>query len=142
MDCKHLGIGTTLYLPVEVPGALLGMGDVHALQGDGEVPAALEVSGAITVTIDLIKGRQEKWPVLETDDAWYVLATGDTINEANPDAMEGMAEFLIKRGGGFSNIEWMILLGMAGDLEVCQVPNPRMTARYRMPKSVAKNITF
>jgi acetamidase/formamidase len=37
MDIKQLGAGTTVYLPVEVEGALLGVGDTHAAQGDGEV---------------------------------------------------------------------------------------------------------
>lgn len=142
MDCKHLCAGSTIYLPVHVPGGLLGVGDIHALQGDGEVPAALEIPGKATVTIELIKGRQEEWPVLETDDAWYVIATEDNITEACFKAMEGIAAFLTKRGGGFTKMEWLILLAMAGDLEVCQVPNPRMTARYRMPKTMADKITF
>lgn len=40
MDCRKIGAGTVLYLPVAVPGALLSMGDLHALMGDGEVLAA------------------------------------------------------------------------------------------------------
>ena len=37
IDCRHLTAGTTLYLPVGVPGGLLSLGDAHAAQGDGEV---------------------------------------------------------------------------------------------------------
>jgi amidase len=142
IDCKHLTAGTTIYLPVEVPGALLGIGDLHALQGDGEVPAGLEIEGTVDVTIEVIKGHQEDWPVLETDDAWYVIATEDDMTKACESAMVGIGNFLTKRGAGYSNLDWMVLIGMVGDLEVCQIPNPRMTARYRIPKSVADKIEF
>lgn len=142
MDCKLLNAGTTLYLPVAVEGALLGMGDVHALQGDGEILASLEVPAAMTVTVELIKGKQEKWPVLETEDAWYVLASGEDLNSANPEAIDGMAQFLIKRGGPFSKEEWLMMMGIAGDLEICQIADPWMTARFRMPKSMTGALTF
>lgn len=142
MDCKLLNAGTTLYLPVAVEGALLGMGDVHALQGDGEILASLEVPAAVTVTVELIKGKQEKWPVLETEDAWYVLASGEDLNSANPEAIDGMAQFLIKRGGPFSKEEWLMMMGIAGDLEICQIADPWMTARFRMPKSMTGALTF
>lgn len=142
MDCKLLNIGTDLYLPVAVEGALLGMGDVHALQGDGEILASLEVPAAITVTVELIKGRQEKWPILETEDAWYVLASGEDLNIANPEALDGMAQFLIKRGGEFTKEEWLMMMGIAGNLEICQIADPWMTARFKMPKSITKDLKF
>ena len=142
MDCKLLNIGTDLYLPVAVEGALLGMGDVHALQGDGEILASLEVPAAITVTVELIKGRQEKWPILETEDAWYVLASGEDLNTANPEALDGMAQFLLKRGGEFTKEEWLMMMGIAGDLEICQIADPWMTARFKMPKSITKDLKF
>lgn len=141
MDCKLLTKGATLYLPVQVEGALLGMGDVHALQGDGEVLASLEVPAKITVTVDLIKNRAEKWPVLETDTHWYVLTSADTLAEANPLALEAMAEFLIKRGG-YDKKEWLMLMGIVGNIEICQIVDPRMTARFGMPKAIAKNLAF
>lgn len=142
MDCKLLNKGTDLYLPVAVDGALLGMGDVHALQGDGEILASVEVPAAIAVTVELIKGRQEKWPVLETEDAWYVLASGEDLNSANPEALDGMAQFLIKRGGGFTKEEWLMLMGVAGNLEICQIADPWMTARFKMPKSLTGDLKF
>jgi acetamidase/formamidase len=48
MDIRQLGPGATLYLPVEVDGALLGIGDTHAAQGDGEV-CGTAIEGAMTV---------------------------------------------------------------------------------------------
>lgn len=59
MDCNILNKGTTLYLPVQVEGAKLITGDVHARQGNGEVLASLEIPAKITLKVELIKGRQE-----------------------------------------------------------------------------------
>ena len=142
MHCKYINKGTTLYLPVAVEGALLGMGDVHALQGDGEVLASLECPAKITVTIEVIPGRQEQWPVLETEDCWYVLTSGEDIDEANPLALEAMAEFLIKRGAGLDKIEWLMMMGIVGNIEICQIVDPKQTARFGMPKSIAGDIRF
>ena len=142
LDCKHFTKGTTMYLPVFVEGALLAAGDIHALQSDGEMPCALEVPGNITVTVELIKGRQEAWPVLETDDAWYVITAALTSDEANMTAAGAMADFLVRRSDMYEPKEWAILLAMAGDLEICQVANPWVAIRYKMPKSVTKDMVF
>ncbi|MBJ7603296.1 MAG: acetamidase/formamidase family protein [Candidatus Dormibacteraeota bacterium] len=54
MDVKQLGVGATLYLPVEVEGGLLGIGDTHAAQGDGEVcGTAIESPAMVTVRLSL-----------------------------------------------------------------------------------------
>ncbi len=142
MDCKLLEEGTSIYLPVTVKGALLNMGDVHALQGDGEIFSALEVPSRITVKVELIKGRQEKWPVLETEDAWYCIASSETMDRANEYAMKAVAEFLMKRDTGFSKTEVVVLLGVSADLEVCNFVDPRVSARLKIPKILIPNISF
>ena len=56
LDNKRIGVGTTMYYPVEVAGALLSMGDAHAAQGDGEIDGtAIETSITGTFKITLIK---------------------------------------------------------------------------------------
>ncbi|MDQ1367411.1 MAG: hypothetical protein QOE57_3453 [Acidimicrobiaceae bacterium] len=52
MDTRQLGAGTTLYLPIEVDGALFGVGDTHAAQGDGEV-CGTAIEGSMTVSLRL-----------------------------------------------------------------------------------------
>jgi acetamidase/formamidase len=52
LDTRQLGEGATLYLPVEVEGALFGVGDTHAAQGDGEV-CGTAIEGAMSVTLRL-----------------------------------------------------------------------------------------
>ena len=59
MDCKKITAGSTLYLPVNVDGGLLSMGDIHALMGDGEVfICGLETAGEITVKISVLKNTK------------------------------------------------------------------------------------
>ena len=56
MDCKLIGQGATLVLPVEVPGALLALGDLHAVMGDGEVcSTGVEMAGEVTLRLRVLK---------------------------------------------------------------------------------------
>lgn len=65
MDCKEIREGATLLLPVNVPGALLAIGDLHAVMADGEIGVSgLEVSGAVTVTVDVLKNKTLPLPVI------------------------------------------------------------------------------
>ena len=58
MDIRHLGVGVSVYLPCQVAGCGLTVGDPHYAQGDGEVSGtAIEMSADITVTTELIKGH-------------------------------------------------------------------------------------
>ena len=58
MDVKQMQVGTTLYLPVFVEGALLSMGDIHYAQGDGEVSGtAIEMSAIVKVEVEVLKGK-------------------------------------------------------------------------------------
>ncbi len=75
MDIQDVTIGSTLYLPVRVDGALLHLGDVHAVQGQGELSGtAVEMPSLTTLKLDLVKGRNINWPRLVTKDAIYTIA--------------------------------------------------------------------
>ena len=83
MDSRKINKGTTVYLPVRVPGALLAMGDVHAVMGDGEVcETGVEINADIQVRVRLIKDFELNWPVTETDDAWFVNTNGISCDVA------------------------------------------------------------
>ena len=67
LDIRDLAAGSTLYLPVEVAGALLSIGDTHAAQGDGEVcGTAIESPMSVTVEVDLVKGEKLAFPRFTT----------------------------------------------------------------------------
>lgn len=143
MDCKYLRKGSTLYLPVFVEGGLLSAGDLHAHQGDGEVVSGLEVPGKIQVRVDIIKSKCESWPVLETDDRWYVLCAGRSIDEAVETVMEQIVQFLTRRGSNMhTDHEWLLLLAMFGDLEFCEVVDPYVLVRYGVDKRVCGGMAF
>jgi acetamidase/formamidase len=70
MDAPEVSVGNTLYLPVNVSGALLYMGDGHAAMGDWEVAGtAIEVPLRARLQLDLIKGQRISWPRFENDHA-------------------------------------------------------------------------
>jgi acetamidase/formamidase len=70
MDSPEASVGNTVYLPVNVPGALLYLGDGHAAMGDGEVAGtAIEVPLHARVQVNVIKGKKIGWPRFENDDA-------------------------------------------------------------------------
>jgi formamidase len=65
MDVDAVRPGAILLAPVKVPGAGIYFGDMHALQGDGEIAGhTMDVSGTVTLEIDLLKGRKLDGPVL------------------------------------------------------------------------------
>ncbi len=67
LDCTLIRPGSTLFLPVNVPGALLALGDLHAAMGDGEVGSAgLEVNGWVTLRVGLIKQTPLPLPLVDT----------------------------------------------------------------------------
>lgn len=65
MDIDAVRAGTIVLAPVKVPGAGIYFGDMHALQGDGEIAGhTMDVSGTVTLEVDLLKGRTLEGPVL------------------------------------------------------------------------------
>jgi amidase len=68
LDTPLLRAGTTLYLGVNEPGALLAAGDGHARQGDGEAcGVAVEIAMDVTLVVDVVTGVPTPWPRLEDD---------------------------------------------------------------------------
>src|SRR5579864_6495596 len=75
MDAPEVSAGNTLYLPVNVSGALLYMGDGHAAMGDGEVAGtAIEVPLRVRVQVDVLKGKKLNWPRFENGEE--IMAVG------------------------------------------------------------------
>ncbi len=142
MDVKHMKKGSILYLPVYVPGGLLAMGDLHAAMGDGETSdTGVEVAGEVTVEVDLIKGKQEIWPVLETSTKWYTIASAEDYESAVKLALEAMFEFLKSRVMLKTN-DIVFLLGIAADIEICQIVNQLITVRASLDKDMIKSLNI
>src|SRR5690349_17739766 len=83
LDYNQIREGTTVYLPVFAPGALLFVGDGHALQGDGELTGdALETSMDVEFTVTLRKGEMRPSPRAENDEYLMALGIANSLPEA------------------------------------------------------------
>ena len=134
MDCTSIAPGASLYLPVNVPGALLAMGDLHAIMGDGECGnCGVEIGGRVTVRVDVLKSPDLPWPLAELADRWIVIASGETVDRACAQAAEQMFGFLTAKAG-LSPMDAGMYIDMFGSLVVCQIVNPYKTVRLEMPK--------
>ncbi len=133
MDNGKITEGSTVYLPVNVPGALLAMGDLHAVMGDGETSTCgLEIAGEVTARIDVVHHQPFPTPFLKTCSECITVASAETLDEAVRLAAEKMMVFL-RNISGMSECQCITLLSLAGNMEVCQVVNPLKTARMTIP---------
>jgi acetamidase/formamidase len=123
IDCKELGAGTTLYLPISVDGAHVSAGDGHAAQGDGELSGtAIEcyVERA-RLTFDL-SGLELRTPVARTHDAWLSFGFDEDLDLAAEQATATMLD-LMERELGIGRGYAIALASVAVDLRVTQIVN-------------------
>lgn len=140
MDSKVITEGSALYLPVNVPGALLALGDLHAAMGDGEVSVCgVEIAGEVTVTVTVVKGKQWKVPMVKTDKALYTIASEKLLDDAAVTAAKNMAAFL-EAEAGIPKHDAIFLLSIGGNLQISQVVDPLKTARMELPLSVLEQL--
>ena len=144
MDVRQLVAGSRLWLPVDVPGALFSIGDLHFAQGDGEVcGTAIEIAGAVTVRFALHDGPAPAAPRFVTpprsDPARYATLgipfdDGMDLNAAARAALLEMIDHLEQRYG-FERPAAYALASVAVDLrisEVVDVPYPVVSALLRL----------
>ena len=124
LDCKLLGPGSTLYLPVSVPGALFSVGDGHAAQGDGEVSGtAIECPVTrVDLTFDLYDDMILTTPRAKTPNAWLTFGLHEDLNEAMRLALADMLT-LLSDLFGIERREALALASVVVDLRVTQVVN-------------------
>jgi acetamidase/formamidase len=129
LDVHHLGPGATLYLPIEVEGALLGLGDTHAAQGDGEVcGTAVEAPMAVTLRVTLRQDLRIDGPEYEvtrpqarTAGGFYATTgVGPDLFAAARDAVARMIEHLT-RTRGLDAQHAYALCSVAADLQISEI---------------------
>ncbi len=147
LDIRDLAAGSTLYLPVQVAGALFSVGDTHAAQGDGEVcGTAIESPMEVTVQFDLIKGAHLPAPQFETsspvtrhlDGKGYYVTTGvnPDLMVAAKDAVRAMLEHLGKTYG-LSPEDAYLLSSVACDLRISEIVDmPNWVVTFYLPKGI------
>jgi acetamidase/formamidase len=124
IDCKELVTGTTLYLPIVVPGALVSVGDGHGRQGDGEVSGlAIECPMDLAeLTFDLRDDLPLTTPRADTSIGWLTFGFDESLDEAMLIALEAMLD-LMKEQHGLPRRDALALASLLVDLRITQVVN-------------------
>lgn len=124
IDCKELVKGTTLYLPVEVEGALFSTGDGHARQSDGEVSGmAIECPmESVELTFIVRDDMPLHTPRAQTAEGWLVLGFDEDLNKATDIALNGALDLLVNKLG-VERPEAYALASLIVDLRVTQIVN-------------------
>jgi acetamidase/formamidase len=137
LDLKDLVAGSTLYVPVFVPGALFVVGDGHAAQGDGEVDqTAIETSLRGRLQLTVRKDLKTTWPRAETATDYISLATDPDLAVATKAAIQEMIDFLVATRGLTRHQAYQVV-SIAGNVAVTQlVDKPNLGVHVRLPKSI------
>ncbi|HKU15397.1 MAG TPA: acetamidase/formamidase family protein [Steroidobacteraceae bacterium] len=139
LDNRELVAGSTLYIPVFVPGALFEVGDGHAAQGDGEVDqTAIETSLRGRLRLTVRKDMKLAWPRAETSTDYISMATDPDLTIATRGAIQEMIDFLIAEKH-LTRHQAYQLVSIAGNVAVTQlVDKPNHGVHVRLPKSIFK----
>jgi len=140
MDYNGLKEGVTVYLPVFQEGALLFVGDGHALEGDGELNGdALETSMDVEFTVDLIRGKSTQGPRFENDEYLMASGIGGGLQDALQQATTELARWLerdYKLGPNESNI----ILGTSIRYDIAEVVDPQVHIVAKISKAVLASL--
>ena len=133
VDCKELVAGSTLYLPVAVPDALLYLGDGHAAQGDGEAGGtAIECGMTTELTVDLVPARPVPGVHAETPAGLVTFGFDEDLDVAMGDALDAMVLWMAER----YDVDKATALALAStvvDLRVTQVANQTWGVHALLP---------
>ncbi|HEY7357970.1 MAG TPA: acetamidase/formamidase family protein [Ktedonobacterales bacterium] len=124
IDCKELVAGSTLYLPILVPGGLFSVGDGHAVQGDGEVSGtAIECPmERVDLTFRLHEHLHLTTPRAQTPVGWITFGFDADLNEATMIALAAMLDLLGEQYQ-LERLEALALASLVVDLRVTQIVN-------------------
>jgi amidase len=135
MDYNELVEGTTVYLPVNHPGALLFVGDGHAAQGDGELTGdALETSMDIEFTVDVLEGRSFGHPLFENTEYLISVGIGGSLDQALQMATSGIMRWL-ERDYKLNASEAAVVMGFAIKYDVADLVGTQVSIAAKLPKT-------
>ncbi len=131
MDCEAVTTGNTVLLPVYHQGALLCIGDVHAVQGDSEFSwVAVETRARVKLSVDVVeRPKAMTWPRVFTSDSIMTLVSARPLDDALGGAYREMILWL-EEEFGFERGDAYMLLGQVADGRICNM----FTARCVFPK--------
>ena len=114
MDLTDAAPGSTVYLPVQVPGALLSIGDLHAVMARGESSfVAIEIAGRATVSVDVVRGRRIRGPQLDTGSDYLCVGLGDPVQDSIQMAYESLFSVMVDEHGWDPGDAYVVMSALA-----------------------------
>ncbi len=140
MDTLEITTGSRVFLPVQVNGALLSLGDVKACVGDGQIAGSgVEVEAEVTLRVDTLPGGRFSWPRVESKGEWITITSASTVDQAARLAITEMVKWITQdKGLDFDTAYALVSLG--GSLRVSQWGNPLVTVRMVFPKRLVNKL--
>lgn len=133
LDCSDIREGSILYLPVFADGALLSVGDIHGIMGDGEIGySGLETNGKVNLRIEVIKNFQILEPIVSYNEQLSLLSSAETLDAAAEQVSLAMHDFLCQNST-LDSEDIVRLLTLLGKLGICQAVNPMKTTKLSVP---------
>ncbi|OAL28724.1 hypothetical protein AYO22_02589 [Fonsecaea multimorphosa] len=148
IDCKHVTVGASLFLPVQAPGALFSCGDGHVAQGDGEV-CGTAIETPMTARLRLTVEKGKPWvkspnyvtrPQLADTEArgqeYAVVGIDADLHEATRKAVRGAIEWLVAEKS-LTRVEAYMLCSIVGDLKILEaVDMPHYAVAMAVPLNI------
>jgi acetamidase/formamidase len=134
MDYRGFRAGVTVYFPVFVEGALFHLGDVHALQGDGEIAGTgIEISAEVQFTVRVLKGKTIRWPRGENDEYIFTVGNARPLDQCVQHATTEMLRWL-ETDFGLDPLGANILMGHCVEYDLGNMFDPAYTMVCKMRK--------
>lgn len=134
MDVYQVKKGATVYLPVNVEGALLEFGDGHLAQGEGEIiGTAVEAALNVKIKVDVIKGKSIGWPRIENDNYLMTVGSYRPLEDAFRIANKELVLWLIDEYK-MDMLDAYQLVSQVGEVDVAQVVDPNYTVVAKIAK--------
>jgi len=137
VDLREMAEGSTMFIPVWKPGALIFTGDSHAVQGDGEICLTALETGMQELRIQVILHKQKHfaWPIAETDTHWILLSMDKDLNVAMTQTALNAINFLASRAG-MTKLDAYALCSIAVSFRVTQVVDITRGVHAMIPKNL------
>jgi acetamidase/formamidase len=135
MDCPEVRVGNTIYLGVNVPGALVSFGDGHYAMGDGEIiGGAIEGAMNVDLTVTLIKGIGTPIPRIENDAQVMFVGSGRPLEDAARVAFKAMIGW-VRSKSGLSEVDAYQFVSQNARAPIIQMVDPEYTVLVKLDRS-------
>jgi acetamidase/formamidase len=134
MDCPEVRPGATIYLGVNLPGAMLSFGDGHYAMGEGEIiGAAVEGALDVELVVDLIKRKRTPWPRIENKDWIMSLGAARPLEDAARIAFKDMVAW-VRELTGLAEMDAYQFVSQTARAPLIQMVDPEYTVLVKVEK--------